>query len=224
LLRLSHFIDAFTGRVGIVAYWLLPLMVLVGTWNVFGRYFGQWIGTNLTSNVLLEMQWYIFSLLFLLGAPYALLHNEHVRVDVLYARLSKKKHAMINLVGTVLFLIPFCIIVMYFSWSFVVASWEIFEDSPDPGGLPRYPIKTMIPVGMMLLMVQAFSEIIKNTARLTGTLPLEEESEHEQHDDSQEWMGDFLSPAEQHEPPRQDTSSQQEISGDQESVEQQEQS
>jgi TRAP-type mannitol/chloroaromatic compound transport system permease small subunit len=174
-----------TQRIGVVAYWLLPIMVLVSVWNVVGRYFGQWIGINLASNVLIESQWYLFSIIFLLGAPYALLHNEHVRVDVLYARMPDRRRAIINILGTTLFLLPFCIFIIYFSLSFVEASWRILEDSPDPGGIPRYPIKTLIPVAMILLFVQGVSELIKNTAALTGHLPARaEETPAADHDEA----------------------------------------
>lgn len=183
-LRLSRLIDAFSQRVGVVGYWLVPLMVLVGVWNVFGRFlpqilsrfFGIDLDFNLTSNVLIELQWYIFSLVIFLGAPYALLHDEHVRVDVLFGRFNERRQAWINLFGTLLFLIPFCSLLIYFSWNFVAASWRILEDSPDPSGLPRYPIKTLIPVGAGLLILQGVSEIIKNAARLRGALPRESET------------------------------------------------
>jgi TRAP-type mannitol/chloroaromatic compound transport system permease small subunit len=126
---------------------------------------------NLASNVLIESQWYLFSMTFLLGAPYALLHNEHVRVDVLYARMADRRKAWINILGTALFLLPFCVFIFYFSLTFVEASWRILEDSPDPGGIPRYPIKTLIPISMVLLFVQGVSELIKNVAMLTGRFP-----------------------------------------------------
>jgi TRAP-type mannitol/chloroaromatic compound transport system permease small subunit len=166
LLRVSKTIDTITQGVGVVAYWLVPLMVLVGVYNVFGRFVGQYIGTNLTTNALIEGQWYLFSLVFWLGAPYALLHNEHVRVDVLYARKGSRYKAIVNLLGTLLILIPFCSLLIYFSWNFIAVSWDILEGSPDPSGLPRYPIKTLIAVGAGLLILQGISEVIKNGANL----------------------------------------------------------
>lgn len=168
LLQVSSVIDTITTWIGKVAYWLIPVMVLVGVWNVFGRFFGQAIEYNLTSNALIESQWYIFGITIFLGAPYALLHNEHVRVDVVYARLTDSRRAIVNIVGTVFFLFPFCILLIYFSWNFITTSWAGWEQSPDPSGLPRYPIKTMIWVGAALLMVQGVSELIKNIAFLTG--------------------------------------------------------
>jgi TRAP-type mannitol/chloroaromatic compound transport system permease small subunit len=162
----SKTIDTVTQGVGVVAYWLVPLMVLVGVYNVFGRFVGQYIGTNMTTNALIEGQWYLFSLIFWLGAPYALLHNEHVRVDVIYARKDSRYKAVVNLLGTLLILIPFCSLLIYFSWNFIAVSWDILEGSPDPSGLPRYPIKTLIAVGAGLLILQGISEVIKNGVNL----------------------------------------------------------
>ncbi len=168
LLRLSKTIDAFTQGVGTLAYWLIPIVVLVGVWNVGGRYIGRAIGQNLSSNVLIELQWYLFSIIFLLGASFTLKHNGHVRVDVMYARWSPKTKAWVNLLGALLFLIPFGILLLYFSWSAVLFSWSIQEMSPDPGGLPRYPIKTFILISVALLIIQGISEIIKNLAIIRG--------------------------------------------------------
>lgn len=191
LLRLSRIIDAIMQRLGMLAYWLVPLMVLVGVYNVFGRFADEYVAVRLSSNVLLELQWYLFSMVFFLGAPYALLHNEHVRVDVIYGRMSGRRRAWVNLLGALLFLIPFCIFLIWFSLSFVENSWAILEDSPDPGGLPRYPIKTMIPIGAGILAIQGISEAIKNAARLMGVLPLEgEEPEHQ----IEEQAADFVPP------------------------------
>lgn len=180
LLRLSRMIDGLNELIGRLTYWLVMLMVLVGVWNVIGRYLGRSIGQNLTSNALIEIQWYIFDLVFLLGGAYALKHNEHVRVDIFYTRWSPKRKALANLIGTILFLIPFSIIVIIVSWGAVFNSWAILETSPDPGGLPRYPIKTMIIVSFILLFLQGISEAIKNFAIFTGKLaPYQESHESE---------------------------------------------
>ncbi|NES01666.1 MAG: TRAP transporter small permease subunit [Okeania sp. SIO2F4] len=162
LLSLSRMIDRLNELIGRLTYWLVILMVLVGVWNVIGRYLGRSIGQNLTSNAFIEIQWYIFDLVFLLGGAYSLKHNEHVRVDIFYTNWSPKRKALVNLIGTILFLIPFSIIVVIVSWGAVVNSWAILETSPDPGGLPRYPIKTMIIVSFVLLFLQGISEAIKN--------------------------------------------------------------
>jgi TRAP-type mannitol/chloroaromatic compound transport system permease small subunit len=176
LLRLSRMIDAFNDRVGRLASWLVIVMVAIGVWNVVGRYLGRAAGQNLSSNALLESQWYIFDLVFLLGAAYTLRHDEHVRVDVFYSRWHPKFKALANLVGTVFFLIPFCLMVIWVSWEAIVQSWSIWEISPDPNGLPRYPIKSMILVSFVLLIGQGISEAIKNWAIFTNQLTVQEES------------------------------------------------
>lgn len=150
-------------------------MVAIGVWNVIGRYLGRFLGQNLSSNAFIESQWYLFDLVFLLGAAYVLKHDEHVRVDVFYKNWSSKWKALANLVGTLFFLIPFCLMVIYFSWETIVNSWMIGEMSPDPGGLPRYPIKAVIIISFGILIVQGISEAIKNWAIFTGNLTPEEE-------------------------------------------------
>ncbi len=180
LLRISRIIDAITDRIGRVAIWLVVVMVLIGVWNVIGRYLGFYVRRNLTSNALIEIQWYMFSMVFFLGAAYTLLHNGHVRVDVFYARWSSRRQALIDLLGSLLFLLPFAILVIYFSWGSVRFSWLIREGSPDPGGLPRYPIKSMVLVSFALLILQGISEAIKSAAIRMGALqPKEEHSDLE---------------------------------------------
>ncbi|NEP09418.1 MAG: TRAP transporter small permease subunit [Symploca sp. SIO2C1] len=174
LLRLSRLIDSFNERIGRFSDWLVLFMVLIGVWNVIGRYLGNLLQRNLSSNGLIESQWYIFDLIFLLGAAYTLKHNGHVRVDVLYTNWSEKRKALANLLGTLLFLIPFSIMVILFSWKAILASWQIWELSPDPDGLPRAPIKSMIIVGFLLLIIQGISEAIKNFAILTNQLSPQE--------------------------------------------------
>lgn len=170
LLHLSQIIDTFNEWVGRLTLGLVPLMVLVGVWNVLGRYLGRSLGENLSSNAWLEAQWYLFDLVFLLGAAYTLKHNDHVRVDVLYTHWSVRQKALANLIGTLLFLIPFCLMVIFFSWEAILASWQILETSPDPQGLPRYPIKSMLIVSLVLLIFQGISEAIKNWAIVTQFL------------------------------------------------------
>lgn len=175
LLQISRAIDTLNEWIGRVINWLVLVMVLVGVWNVVGGFIGEAIGQNLTSRGSIEIQWYLFDIVFLLGAAYALKHNAHVRVDVIYNQLLPKQKALINLLGTCLFLIPFSLFGIFFSWNTVVQSWQIWEMSPDPGGLPRYPIKTMIIVSFALLLLQGISQGIKNFAMVTGQLPTEEE-------------------------------------------------
>ncbi|PDW02547.1 TRAP transporter small permease subunit [Candidatus Viridilinea mediisalina] len=178
LLRLSKGIDAFTEFVGNVTIWLVPLVVAVGVWNVTNRYVGRAIGQTLGSNFYIEAQWYIFSVIFLLGAAYTLKHGEHVRVDVFYGNMSPIAKARVDLFGTLFFLIPFCALLIYFAWPYVMQSWGFlpngrrvpWEVSPDPGGLPRAPLKTFILISPALLIIQGVSEVIKNLAVLTGHL------------------------------------------------------
>jgi len=174
LLRLSKIIDRINQSIGQLTLWLVLIMIIVGVWNVIGRYLGNAIGQNLSSNALIETQKYLFGIIFLVSAAYALKHNEHVRVDLFYSGWSPKRKALVNLIGTLLFLIPFSILVIYFSRASVYNSWAILEASPDPDGLPRYPIKTMIPIAFALLILQGISEAIKNFAIFTGKLPSRE--------------------------------------------------
>jgi len=170
LLRISKGIDVFTELVGNIALWLVPVVVAVGVWNVANRYIGRAINRTLGSNVFIEAQWYIFSVIFLLGAAYALKHGEHVRVDVLYGSWPPRRKALVDFLGTLLFLIPFCLLLIYFGWPYVENSWRLRENSPDPSGLPRYPLKTFLLISPVLLIIQGISEAIKNLAVVTGHL------------------------------------------------------
>ena len=176
LLRVSGAIDRVSGTIGRAAAWLTLVMVLVGAFNAIARYLGRFIGINLSANVYLELQWYLFSMLFLLGAAWVLRENAHVRVDVLYARVSTRTQSLINIVGTVLFLMPFSAFVLWVSVPIVSASWQIREGSPDPGGLPRYPIKALILVCFALLLLQAISELIKEVHRFRHAEELDAEA------------------------------------------------
>ena len=170
LLRFADAIDRFQDRVGKWLYWLTLLMVAIGAYNAIVRYLDKYTGMTLSSNTYLEMQWYLFAILFLIGTAYTLRHDAHVRVDILYTRLGDKGKAWINLLGTVLFLFPFCILMLWVSWPAVMNSWEVLEGSPDPGGLPRYPIKTVVPIAFLLVMVQGMSMTIRAVAVLRGVV------------------------------------------------------
>ncbi len=167
-LKWAHGIDTLNGWLGRLLCWLTLAMVLIGAYNAIARYLGRSLGLNLSSNAYLEFQWYLFSILFLLGSAYTLRQNAHVRVDVLFGRLSERAQAWVNLAGTILFLIPFCVVMLWVSWPPVRNSWQILEMSPDPGGLPRYPIKTVIPIAFLLILAQGISELIKHIAFLRG--------------------------------------------------------
>lgn len=168
LLRMSRWIDALNQRIGRAVAWLSLLMVLVGAWNAVARYGGRFIGAQLSSNAYNELQWYLFSLLFLVAGAATLRDDAHVRVDVLYGRLGPRARAWIDLLGSVLFLLPFCAFALYVTWPAVRDSFAVREVSPDPGGLPRYPIKAAILVCFVLLIVQGISEVIKRLAVVTG--------------------------------------------------------
>lgn len=168
-LAFSGAVDRFNERLGRGISWLALVMVLIGAYNAVARYLGRFLGANLSSNAYIELQWYLFSALFLLGAAYTLKRDAHVRVDVFYGRLRARGRAWINLLGTLLFLIPFCGFGLWVSWPSVRNSWAVREVSPDPGGLPRYPIKTVILIAFALLLVQGVALIIRQIAILAGS-------------------------------------------------------
>ena len=168
LLRLARAVDGLNRAVGRLAAWLTLAMVLMGAYNAVARYFDRAAGGGLSSNALVEGQWYLFSLVFLLGAPHALRAGAHVRVDVFYGRLSERARDWIDLLGGLLFTLPFCVFALWIAWPSVHDSWVVREVSPDPGGLARWPIKAVIPVAFALLLLQAASETIKRAARLAG--------------------------------------------------------
>ena len=148
---------------GRFASWLTLLLVVIICGDVISRYL-----FNKSSVAIYELEWHIFSMIFLLGAAYAFKHDRHVRVDVVYSRLSPKAQAWINLVGTVVLLLPFCVILLIEGWDFVTNSYRLLESSADAGGLPaRYIIKSAIPVGFLFVTIQAFSVICKSILILT---------------------------------------------------------
>lgn len=164
LLPLSRAIDKLNGLIGQAVSWATLLMIVIGAYNAIIRYLGRFIGTNLSSNVYLEAQWYLFSAIFLLGAAWTLKENAHVRVDVLFDRMSPRGQRVINVGGALLLLLPFCVFVFWTSVPSITNSWSILESSPDPGGLPRYPIKSLILVSVVLLGLQGISELIKDVS------------------------------------------------------------
>ncbi|MEK6594051.1 MAG: TRAP transporter small permease subunit [Pseudomonadota bacterium] len=165
-LALSRLIDALNERVGRVIGWLVLVAVLVSAGNATVRY-----SLNLSSNAWLEIQWYLFSAVFLLGAGYTLKKNEHVRIDVVAGRLSHRGQAWIDIIGGLLFLMPMAVLIMVLSWPMFMQSYIGHEISSDAGGLLRWPVKLLIPVGFALLVLQGISEIIKRAAFLLGALP-----------------------------------------------------
>jgi len=174
LLALSRVIDALNERVGRIVLWLVLATTLVSSANAGMRY-----AFGMASNAWLELQWYLFAAIFLLAAGYTLKHNGHVRIDILYGKLSERGRAWIDLAGTLVFLLPFSLLLVWFSWPGFAAAWQHGEMSPDAGGLLRWPVRLMLPLGFALLGLQGIAEIIKRIAFLRGqiTLTLEQPSE-----------------------------------------------
>lgn len=173
-LKLAAGIDALNEVVGRALIWLVLVAVLISAGNALSRY-----GFNLSSNAWLEIQWYLFSAMFLLGAGYTLKHNGHVRIDVLYGRFSKRTQAWVDLVGGVFFLLPMAGIIGWLSWTGFAEAYAIGEMSPDSGGLLRWPVRLVIPLGFLLLLLQGVSEIIKRVAFLRGEFKLADETAEE---------------------------------------------
>ena len=165
LLSLSRLIDSANERVGRAVYWLILVTVLVSAGNAVVRY-----AFNRSSNAWLEVQWYLFSVVFLFCAGYALLHNQHVRIDVISGHLSKRAQAWIDVAGTILFLLPMAITIMWLSWPVFLDAWRSNEISTNAGGLTVWPARLMVPVGFFLLVAQGLSELIKRVAFLRGLI------------------------------------------------------
>lgn len=182
LLAYQRTIDAISELAGRAALYLVVAVVVVGFVNAVLRYVGRATGDQLSSNRYIELQWYLYATMFLLAFSYILKNSINVRVDFWYGDRSERTKAWIDLVGHLIALIPFCVLAVWVVWGPVLTSWgarpdgsfptlevwRIWERSPDPGGLPRAPIKTMLVVGFALLLLQGVAEIIKLIAALTG--------------------------------------------------------
>jgi TRAP-type mannitol/chloroaromatic compound transport system permease small subunit len=166
LLKTSRLIDAVNDRLGGALIWLVLAAVLISAGNAIVRK-----TLNMSSNALLEIQWYLFSAVFLLGAGYAFLKNAHVRIDFLSNHLSPRVRNIIDIVGILVFLGPLCILLILLSWPLFENAWTSGEMSQNAGGLIRWPVMLMIPAGMALLLLQAVSELIKRFAFLRGAIP-----------------------------------------------------
>lgn len=163
LLALARAIDGLNEGVGRVVAWLVLAASLVSAGNAAVRYL-----FHASSNAWLEIQWYMFAAMFLLAAGYALRHDGHVRVDIFYHRLSPRGKAWLDLLGGLLFLLPTALLIGWLSWPVFLQSWTIGEMSPDPGGLMRWPVKLLLPLGFGLLALQGAAEVIKRLGILTG--------------------------------------------------------
>jgi len=168
LLKISRAIDWVNERFGVVANWLVLLSCLISAGNAASRYvFSE------SSNGWLEVQWYMFAGMVLLGGPYTLKMNEHVRVDLFYGMVSDRTRIWIDIVGGLLFLLPICIILIYFTWPWFVESYRLGEQSNNAGGLIRWPVKLILPIGFALMALQGISEIIKRVAALEHVIQAE---------------------------------------------------
>lgn len=156
LLRVSRAIDWFNDKFGVIANWMVLTAILISAGNAASRYL-----FSASSNAWLEVQWYMFTAMVLLGAPYTLKVNEHVRVDVIYSALPERTRLWIDILGGFAFLLPICLILTYFTWPWFAESWRIGEVSMNAGGLIRWPVKLLLPLGFALMALQGISEIIK---------------------------------------------------------------
>jgi TRAP-type mannitol/chloroaromatic compound transport system permease small subunit len=166
LLKISGWVDRLSGYIGRGIMWLILAAVLISAGNAMMRKAFQ-----MGSNAFLELQWYLFSAVFLLGAGYAFLKNVHVRIDFLSSRLSGRARSWIDVAGILLFLTPLCWILIQLSWPLFVKAWQSGEMSQNAGGLIRWPVFLLLPTGMALLLLQGASELVKRIAFLRGLIP-----------------------------------------------------
>ena len=163
LLAFSRVIDAMNERLSYVANWLVLLSCMISAGNAFSRY-----AFSISSNAWLEIQWYMFGAMVMLGTSYTLKKNEHVRVDIVFSNLSTRRQIGVDIFGGILFLMPATLIMAYLSWPIFYNSWMENEISANAGGLVRWPVKIFLPLGFALLSLQGISELIKRFAMLTG--------------------------------------------------------
>ena len=174
LLSLSRAIDKLSERVGQTVSWLVLAAVLISAANAIVRK-----AFNVSSNSFLEIQWYLFSVVFLFCAGYTLLRNQHVRIDVIAGRLSPQAQAWIDILGTIFFLMPMAITIMWLSWPVFVQAYQRGEVSTNAGGLLIWPARLIVPIGFFLLVIQGLSELIKRVAFLKGLIPDPAQKQHE---------------------------------------------
>jgi TRAP-type mannitol/chloroaromatic compound transport system permease small subunit len=175
LLAFARLIDALTERVGRLVIWLVLAATLISAGNALARY-----ALGESSNAWLEIQWYLFGAMFLLAAGYTLKHNGHVRIDIFYNRFGARGQAWIDLVGGLLFLLPMAILLAWLAWPMFLDAWLTHEMSSDAGGLVRWPVKLLLPLGFALLALQGVAEVIKRLGVLGGRLTLPHEAPEEE--------------------------------------------
>jgi TRAP-type mannitol/chloroaromatic compound transport system permease small subunit len=166
LLKLSGLIDEINQRLGKATTWLVLIVVLISAGNAVMRYAINW-----SSNAYLEIQWYLFSAIFLLCAGYTLLNNEHVRIDIISGRFTAKTRAWIDVAGIILFLFPMAYLFITLGWPFFMMSYNGGEMSANAGGLIRWPVKLLLPIGFVFLLLQGISELIKRFAFIKDLIP-----------------------------------------------------
>ena len=166
LLAFSRAVDWLNEHIGRLAYWLVLIVALISAANATSRY-----ALNVASNAWLELQWYLFAAIFLLCAGYTLLHNEHIRIDVVSSHLSRRTQIWIDIFGLIFFLLPMTLFIMWLSWPIFMNAWTSGEVSGNAGGLIRWPARLLIPVGFFLLSLQGLSELVKRVAYLKGLIP-----------------------------------------------------
>lgn len=163
LLKMSAAIDAVSELLGKVIMWIVLATVIISAGNAIVRKV-----FNVGSNAYLEIQWYLFAAVFMLGVGYVMRRNGHVRIDFVSSRLSRRTNAIIDAAGIVVFTIPLALILVYLGWPLFYAAWKSGEQSQNAGGLVRWPVLALIPIGFTLLFLQALSELIKRLAFITG--------------------------------------------------------
>ena len=163
LLAFSRAVDWLNEHIGRLTYWLVLIVALISAANATSRY-----ALNVASNAWLELQWYLFAAIFLLCAGYTLLHNEHIRIDVISSHLSRRAQIWIDIFGLVFFLLPMTLFIMWLSWPIFMNAWTSGEVSGNAGGLVRWPARLLIPVGFFLLSLQGLSELVKRIAFIAG--------------------------------------------------------
>jgi TRAP-type mannitol/chloroaromatic compound transport system permease small subunit len=166
LLRMSRGIDAFTRWTGKRLAWLILLAVLVSALNATVRKL-----FDVSSNSWLELQWVLFSIVFLLCSPWTLLDNEHIRIDIINNLLPRQVRSAIDVIGHIFFLIPLALVMIITGGPFFLRSYEINEQSGNAGGLPQWPAKSLIIIGFTMLLIQGISELIKRIAVMRGEIP-----------------------------------------------------
>lgn len=169
LLSLARLIDAINEKIGLAVSWALLLAVLICAGNAIIRY-----SLNMSSNAWLEIQWYLFAAMFMLASAYTLKRNEHVRIDVIVGRFSRRTQAIIDILGFLFFLLPVSLLILYFAVPYAMESIRNQEVSSNAGGLILWPAKLLIPVGFVLMILQGFSELIKRLGFLAGLVDASE--------------------------------------------------